>query len=151
MAVLDASFLVKLVIREECSEAAVGVFERLASKGEDLHVPCITVAEVLNAVWKHVSLLKDLDAEDARRALQRLRRLSRVLEVHRVEEFAEEALEYALEFNITFYDATYVALAVRLRQDLYTFDERLASRLRGANLPVDIIIPECSQHIPSPL
>jgi predicted nucleic acid-binding protein len=63
--------------------------------------------------------------------------------VHRVEEIAEEALEHALKFNITFYDVAYAALAVKLHHSLYTFDKGFASKLREASLPADIVITGC--------
>jgi len=108
-----------------------------------LHASCIAVAEVLNGVWKHVHLVRDLDADGAVRALRRLGRLVRVLKLHDVWEAAREALEYALNLGVTFYDAAYVALAVKPGQDFYTFDMKLASKLSKAGLPVRIVTPDC--------
>jgi predicted nucleic acid-binding protein len=47
----------------------------------------------------------------------------------------EEAFSIALTFDRTVYDSLYVALAVRLKADLVTADERLANAL-AAHLPV---------------
>jgi len=47
----------------------------------------------------------------------------------------EEAFSIAATFDRTLYDSLYVALAVRLKADLVTADERLANAL-AAHLPV---------------
>ena len=47
----------------------------------------------------------------------------------------EEAFSIAATFDRTVYDSLYVALAVRLKADMVTADERLANAL-AAHLPV---------------
>lgn len=115
----------------------------LAARAEELHAPCVALAEVLNAVWKHARLLRDLDLEEARRALRRLQRLQQVLVLHGVEELAGEALDKALRYGITFYEALYVALAEQLGQTLYTFDTKLAGRLRNVDAGAKVVVPHC--------
>ena len=143
MAVLDASFLVKLIINESCTKSALRELRSMAARAEKLHIPCIALAEVLNAVWRHTRLTRELSPEEARRAMQRLKRLQQVLVLHNVDEFADEALDEALNYGITFYDALYVALAERTGNTLYTYDARLAEKLKDMKPEVKIIVPNC--------
>jgi len=142
VAVLDASFIVKLVIREPCSGSALAALEEMAGRGEELHAPCIAAAEVANALWRHARLLRDVPVEAARRGLGRLERLLRLVELHPAAgELLGDALRLALEEGVTVYDALYLALAARLRQPLYTYDEKLAEAARGAG--VETVVPGC--------
>ena len=143
MAVLDASFLVKLIINENCTKSALRELRSMAARAEKLHVPCIALAEVLNAVWKHTHLTRELSSEEAHRAVQRLQRIQQVLVLHSVEELADEALDKALNYGITFYDALYVALAERIGHTLYTYDAKLADKLKDKEPEVKIVVPRC--------
>lgn len=143
MAVLDALFPVKLVVGEECIGS---VLRELctAARAEELHAPCAVLAEVLNALWKHVRLLRDLDPGKARRALWRLQRLQQVLVLHGVEELAGEALDKALRYGIAFHDALYVALAEQLGQTLYTLSTpSLREGSGGRRCWARVVVPRC--------
>jgi len=142
MAVLDASFIVKLLLREECSGGALAALSELASRGEELHAPCTAEAEALNAVWKHLSLLRDIDEARATAALTRLEKLRRILHLHPVHDDAAAAMEIAARLGITIYDALYVALARRLGEPLYTYDRKLAEK--AGNL-VQVVEPACGR------
>ncbi len=140
---LDASFLVKLLVNEECTKSALRELRSMATMAEELHAPCIALAEVLGAVWKHTHLARDLDPEEAHRAMQRLQRLQQVLILHNVEDLADEALDKALGHGVIFYEALYVALAERTGQPLYTYDIKLADKLKDKDTGVRIIVPGC--------
>jgi predicted nucleic acid-binding protein len=49
-------------------------------------------------------------------------------------ELMEQALELAWRWDITAYDATYLALTERLNASFVTADERLLKRVKGVNL-----------------
>ncbi len=136
MAVLDASFIVKLVLREPRSEEALEAFRKLVASGEKLRTPCIALAEALNAIWKHVSLLRDLDRRLLPNVLKQLTSLRRVIHVHPIEELLEQSIDVAIELSITVYDALYIALAQRYKDTLYTFDTKLASKARRIGLDI---------------
>ena len=44
---------------------------------------------------------------------------------------------------MTFYDALYVALAERTGQPLYTYDTKLAGKLKYKDTRVKIVVPDC--------
>jgi predicted nucleic acid-binding protein len=139
LAVLDASFLVKLAVREPGSEEALSALERLLDGLEDVSAPCIALAEALNAVWKHAALLSDIGVDEALRASKRLLSIWRLLRVYTVDELAGDAMAVALKAHIPVYDALYIALAQRLKEPLYTFDHKLAAKARS--LGVRAVVP----------
>ena len=139
MAVLDASFLVKLVVREPSSVEALRVFRGLVREGEDIRVPEIALSEALNAIWKHAVLLEDIGYEEAMRAQKRLRRLWRLIHVYSLEEFLDKVLEIAIKARITVYDSFYIVLALVHEDTLYTFDEKMADKANS--LGVKTLIP----------
>lgn len=139
MAVLDASFLAKIILREPSSEKARRVFRELVAHGEELRVPCIALAELHNVIWKHYLLLRELGREEAEKAAARAERLWRLLRSYSVVEISGEALRLALNTGITFYDALYAGLARRFNEPLYTYDTGLAEKLREAG--IQAIVP----------
>jgi len=141
LAVLDASFLVKLVLREDCSSVALRLFREAVSREEGAHVPCIVFGEVANAVWKHLTLLHDIDVDIAEKALSMLGKLQRVIRVHSIDKLLIDAFHIASTYRLTVYDSLYVALAARLGQKLYTFDRKLVEQSEG--LGVRVILPDC--------
>ena len=144
MAVLDASFIVKLIVNEECSEAAFKVYQEFTVAAEELHVPCIAFSEVVNAVWKHYVLLKDIDRREAEESLRLLQEISRVLIVHDTAPILYEAFDLAAALRVSVYDSIYLALARKLRQPLYTFDKTLQEKVKGVKeLENLVVIPAC--------
>ncbi len=139
MAVLDSSFIVKLVIHEPYSEEALNLFRKLTTSGEKLRTPCIALAEVLNAIWKHIVLLKDLDQSQVGNVLRYLTSLWRLLHVHPIDELAENALNVATRLAITVHDAFYIVLALQYREVLYTFDRKLAAK--AEEVGVETVVP----------
>ena len=61
MIVLDASFLIKLVLEEKGSDIAEKLFKDWIIRGEDIITVDTALSESFNALWKHYILLKDLD------------------------------------------------------------------------------------------
>ena len=144
MAVLDASFIVKLVVNEECSEEAFKVYQRFTVAAEELHVPCIALSEAVNAIWKHYALLKDIDRREAEESLRLLQELSRVLIVHDTASILHEAFDIAAALRVSVYDSIYLALARKLRQPLYTFDKTLWEKVKGVKeLENLVVVPAC--------
>ena len=144
LVVLDASFIVKLTINEECSEEATKIYEEFSRSAEDLHVPCIAFSEVLNAVWKHYALLRDIGRDEVEKALRILEALARVLVSHDNTLLLREAFNIASVAKISVYDALYLALAKKLNQPLYTFDKVLWSKTREIKeLGKLIVVPRC--------
>jgi predicted nucleic acid-binding protein len=96
-------------------------------KGYILHTVDLALAESLNAIWKHVKVLKDLKAEDAKSASKDLIRVYNRLSIVPSRTIASEATQIALTHNITVYDSLYIAAAHELKGTLYTADQQLCS------------------------
>jgi predicted nucleic acid-binding protein len=125
-AVLDASVGVKLVVAEEGHAAARSLLSRAAREEWTMAVPEFTALEVGNVLWAKTRR-RQLTATLAHDGLELfLRATARFIRVpERV--LAKDALAIALEYGVTAYDGSYLALARRLRLPLLTADLQLAT------------------------
>lgn len=85
----------------------------------------LAMAEGLNALWKHVRLHGDLEEGDTMSAVKDLTVIYDGLKVLTARELSEEAMDLALNKEITVYDSLYIAAARRVKATLYTADRRL--------------------------
>jgi predicted nucleic acid-binding protein len=132
--VVDASVGIKLFLAEPLSDEAHALFSHLADDPPArLHVPDLFYIECTNILWKVVRRL-GLASEDARLYVEQLGQLA--LRSRPTAELAADALDIALAYYISPYDAAYVALSARLGVPLFTADERLVRALAGAAFDV---------------
>ncbi len=132
--VVDASVAVKLLVKEPLSDRAQQVFRR--SDRDPLGrlcVPDFFFLECANALWKYVRRF-GYPVPEADENMVDL--LCMPLEVRPASELAQDALDIAIGFDITAYDACYVALARRLGVPLVTADERLVRKFAGKEVDV---------------
>ena len=116
--VVDASVALKWVVDEPGTPAA------LAIRSEQLFAPAIWLAEVANALWRHVRLGEASAAE----ALARIARLQRApVASVAIEAHVAGALEMAIRSNHPVYDCLYLALAVHQGLQVVTDDHRFAA------------------------
>lgn len=127
--VIDASVGVKLFLREPLSDQAEALFEHLAADPPaQFYVPDLFFVECANILVKYVRRF-NYPSENACQDVLDLQRLK--LRSVSTAELITDALRIGLEHNLSAYDASYVALAERLRMPLITADERLAQALQG--------------------
>jgi len=124
--VLDASFLVKLVLEENGSDKARELTRIWARNREVMATIDLALPETLNAIWKHSRKIGDLDIDEAFESARDLLKLWVTLKVYSSEEVAGEAFKLAVKEDITVYDALYIQLARSMRAGLATFDDKLA-------------------------
>jgi predicted nucleic acid-binding protein len=74
MTVLDASFIVKLVIEEDSSSKARKLSGKWAESGIRLATLDIAFVEAVNAIWKHVVKVGDLNEGDALNGLRDIKK-----------------------------------------------------------------------------
>ncbi len=128
--VVDASVAIKVFVVETLTAEAEALFAGLAaSPAVELHVPELFYSECANILWKYVRRF-GYPAASARQDVVALGALA--IRPTSTIELVAEALEIALQFEITAYDACYVALAHRLRTPLVTADEALVRKLAGS-------------------
>jgi predicted nucleic acid-binding protein len=129
--VVDASLVIKLFITEPYSSETRDLFESLnLNSPDDIYVPDLFYIECANVFWKHVRR-RDFTAAEAEKEMAALKQLR--LRPVSGWELMEQALEIAVRWDISVYDATYLALAERLEASLVTADEKLVKRVKAKN------------------
>jgi predicted nucleic acid-binding protein len=132
--VVDASIGIKLFVLEDGSEKVDSLFQSLTlDPPSNLFVPDLFYVECANILWKYVQRFS-YPAESARQDIADLQMLA----LHSLPTAAliADALELALELDVTAYDACYAALARRLELPLVTADTLLAQKLANTGITV---------------
>lgn len=128
--VLDASVGIKLCLEEPLSDRASALLEmELPGPSQHIYVPDLFFLECANVLWKHARRLR-YPHEKARLDMQRLESLALVCVPAAT--LAAPALDMALAWDISAYDACYAALAHLRGLPLVTADQRLVARLAPA-------------------
>lgn len=136
-AVIDASVGIKLFVEEEDSEAADRLFRQLTTTpAAQFYVPDLFFIECANILWKYVQRF-GYPVESALRDVTDLQELD-LLTVSTAD-LLPQALELAIDQNITAYDACYAALAQRLELPLITADSVLADKLSGVAIKLQLL------------
>ncbi len=128
MIVIDSSAVIKIIITEKDSDLARHTFSLITQKGEPLLAPDIIFSEVMNGLWKHNVLLKDINSRKLDMAKSSFASIYGSLDLSSQPDLAEDAIKLAIENRITFYDSLYAALSIRLRSPLFTFDNPLKDK-----------------------
>lgn len=129
--VVDASVLVKwfLYQQEADRDRALALRELHISGRSTLFIPQLALLEVLNAV-RFSPKAKEEDGEMALEALQDLH-----LEAKSPEpDLLRKANAIAWAYDVTIYDALYVALAEQVGYPLITADEAMIRKLTGHSI-----------------
>ena len=118
--VVDASTIVKLFIKEEYSEAAYKIRDAYVEGSISIAVPSLIEYEVFNAL-KYSGAFS---AEELEATFETLTNYD--FTAFKPEKLlANEAIKTSLKYNISVYDAFYVALAKLNNTILYTSDQKL--------------------------
>lgn len=131
--VVDASVAVKPYLNEDLAEIAESLLQSARTKQGSVFVPELFYTECANIFWKHVRRL-NIQPAHARRSLRNL--TSIILFPVSSTDLLHDALDLALEYGITAYDASYIALSEELRLPLVTADQKLIGKLKGSNTDV---------------
>jgi predicted nucleic acid-binding protein len=120
--VVASCVVAKWVLPEPDSNLAVALFHDVTGRGERLLVLDVAIVEAANAVWKqeHRGLI---DAAEANHLIEELLAFS--LHVRRANRLLPAAMEIAVEYDRSVYDALFVALCDDLGLPGVTADEPL--------------------------
>ncbi len=122
--VLDASVVIKWFIPEDDSAAAIELRASVAG----FAAPDLLFVESANILWKLVKR-GEIEPERAAAIIDEIAAASWV--VYANQSLARDAIDLALASGASAYDASYVALAVRLDTICITADRRLVQKLVG--------------------
>ncbi|MCA9972414.1 MAG: type II toxin-antitoxin system VapC family toxin [Anaerolineales bacterium] len=131
--VVDASVGIKLFVKEPDSALADQLFSALTESDTRFYVPDLFFVECGNILWKYVRHF-GYEAGLARQDVKDMLQLA--LHVVSTADLLLPAFELAVQYDLTAYDACYVALAQQLHLPLVTADTPLVKKLQGSNLDV---------------
>jgi predicted nucleic acid-binding protein len=132
--VVDASVGIKLFLKEDFSEQADRLLNRLAEVPPPrFYVPDLFFVECTNVLWKYVRHF-GYPPGNAHRDVADLQALA--LRTISTADLIAPALEFALDYEITAYDACYAVLARLLSLPLVTADLSLVRQLQGGHVDV---------------
>ena len=124
--VIDTSALISFLLPDEISNQKIKeVFNSFATEDYTFYAPHLLIYEVAN-VLKTAVVRGRVNAKDAKVIFEKFLNLPiTFLKVDYV-----KALELSLKYNLTFYDASYMQLAIQKKADLLTLDKRLTNLLK---------------------
>lgn len=125
--VVDANLVIKWYVEEPDAKEARTLFW----EAEEFAVPDLLFLEIASILSKKVRN-RELTHEEARRISELI--VDGPFDVYNDRELTGEALRIALEHEITPYDASYVALAMKLETDCATADRKLFRKLQSTAL-----------------
>jgi len=130
--VLDASIVGAAYLAETETESATEAIGRIEREGMEVHAPDLLLYEVANALLKR-SRRGELSSADALTGLRKAATLP--IDLHTPQEFVAPSLTLAAAYDLTAYDAAYLAVGIMLGAPLVTLDSRLKDRAEAAGLP----------------
>jgi predicted nucleic acid-binding protein len=125
MYVLDASVVVKWFSYEENTDKALALRDKIARRELDIVVPDMILYELSNALRYNA----DFNDNDVKRAINSLFDLDIEIVAHLMSTI-DAAIDLAYEYDISIYDAFYIALADELDCSLVTADMKLYEKVK---------------------
>ncbi len=127
--VIDASVGIKRFVPDPLTPKVYQLFAHLAIPKTDFFIPDLFYIETANIFWKYVRAGL-YAAADVPADLATLKTFP--LQVVSMADLMEEAVNIAIAYGISAYDASYVALSHRVSSPLLTLDQRLVNTLATA-------------------
>ncbi len=123
--VLDSSVVIKWFSEEENTDLALKFREGFIEGNVDITVPDLQLYEIANALRFN----KKLNSKDVANAVNSLIDIGINIVVP-TKDIIASTIEVAFEFDITFYDAYFIALAKELDYNFVTADENLFNKIK---------------------
>jgi predicted nucleic acid-binding protein len=117
--VADTSYLIEGILRDAT-----------LLENQTLVSPDLALYEVVNALWKHETLIGDLrDSQQRIELLLDLVSNQRVQLVRPDKKLLNETYALSLKHRLPIYDSIFIALALQLKMELATFDSKQSTVL----------------------
>ena len=130
--VLDASVAVKWFHEEEYTPEALMLREANDRGLCEFLSPVLIVYEFSNALKKPPNLFSEKEVTDAMNSV--FSRLTEIVTPNQMD--IDEVIKTAFKYNITAYDASYVALATDRKTVMVTGDKWLASKVKNERIAI---------------
>jgi len=134
--VIDASVLIKFYVPEILSDRAERLLDKVEKKNIDLLAPDLIYPEAGNILWKK-QRLKELTRSEAEQITNAI--LSLPLKMEASRSLLSLAVDIAIAYGITVYDASYLSLAKVYETKLITADRKFVEALAKTDLKDDVI------------
>ncbi len=122
MIVVDASALIKLVVKEEHFELARKIVLKETAAGEPIEVPDLAISETLNALWANYARKKSITKDAYEIAVADFDKIIEGLDIIPAKSLKDVALKIAVLRDIAVYDSMYIASSLLKGAPLLTFD-----------------------------
>lgn len=93
-------------------------------------IQCLTIYEVLNAIWKEFTLLHLLTADEVLSLVNSFLDLVHEMIILDIKGLEHDIIQLAISRKMTVYDASYIALAIKYKSILVTEDKELMKKSR---------------------
>ena len=134
--VIDASVLIKFYVPETLSDRAERLLASVEKKDIVLLAPDLIYPEAGNILWKK-QRLKELTRSEVEEIIDAV--LSLPLKIEAPRSLLPLAVDIAIAYGITVYDAFYLSLAKVYETTMITADRRLVEALAKTDLKDSII------------
>jgi predicted nucleic acid-binding protein len=131
--VIDASAAAAWVLPDECSDAAQALYLQAIEPNDVFHVPLLWSWEMGNMLVMGVRRER-LDAQQLEQGLALLARVQAQVDVPLSAHRQAQVGRMALAHDLTFYDATYLELVLRLNGQLASLDNKLVAAAKSCGI-----------------
>ena len=122
------------------SSAIALILKRLGGKSIDALEESVTIGlaayELGNILWKEYTLKGIISLEEAVKKAEQMAKVLEVIKLENIESAEEfkEVMRIATELKLTFYDASYLQVAKRMKIPLVTEDKELLEKAEHVNV-----------------
>ena len=122
MIVIDSSAFSKFLMKEEDWEKVIPYFD----PSLEPHTVDMLTIETTNGIWKYMRKYRLITREQALGLYEQMRKLieEEVVILEPSEKYLREALEIAVDYDLSIYDSLFLAQARNLKAKLITSDRR---------------------------
>ncbi|BAY90909.1 MULTISPECIES: type II toxin-antitoxin system VapC family toxin [unclassified Tolypothrix] len=131
--VVDTSVCIKYFIADPLTAKVNQLFSHLANPQTEIYVPDLFYIECANVFWKYVRA-RIYTAAEIQADLATLKAFP--LRVFSTADLMADAVNIALNYGISAYDASYVALSQQVDATLLTLDNKLVKALSASSFDV---------------
>jgi len=123
--VIDASVAAKLFIAEDYSDKAMEIMNAHSRGYLSLFAPTLIMYELGNVFWKH----PQITSEKAHAFIKKFLELQiNLVNIYSDDDLLKATCKISKSKDMTFYDASYIALAEKYEAKMITADEELCNK-----------------------